>query len=177
MRVATNGFVPVNTPVRPATGLSDGLADMLGQLMSEQMTNESRKWIEARRSARILIQIQLLVRWTPEGELPLTEETSTVAVNAHGALITLALRVKPGNKLILRNWGTAMEREVLGSGISARRLEALPLNFWSLPNPILRTGFELAILIEAVLSPTARSPYIPPTNPANSRRGPRAAAL
>jgi|GEM_PF-693438 hypothetical protein len=111
MRVATNGFVPVNTPVRPATGLSDGLADMLGQLMSEQMTNESRKWIEARRSARILIQIQLLVRWTPEGELPLTEETSTVAVNAHGALITLALRVRPGNKLILRNWGTAMERE------------------------------------------------------------------
>ena len=111
MRVTANGFVPVNTPVLRTIRLSGIVADMLGQLMSEQMTNESRKWIEARRSARILIQIQLLARWTPEGEQPLTEETSTVAVNAHGALITLALRVKPGNKLILRNWGTAMDRE------------------------------------------------------------------
>jgi len=84
---------------------------MLGQLMSDTMTSESRKWMDARRSQRILIQIQLLARWTPEGEQPITEETATIAVNAHGALITLALRVKPGNKIVIRNWGTAKERE------------------------------------------------------------------
>jgi hypothetical protein len=75
------------------------------------MSAESRKWIEARRSERILIHIPVLVRWTPDREQPITEESATIAVNAHGALITLALRVKPGNKVVVRNSRTAKEKE------------------------------------------------------------------
>ena len=79
--------------------------------MSDLLTNESRKWLDSRRSQRVLIQMPLQVRWNPPGEEAITEDTHSIVVNAHGALIALALRVKPGNKIILRNWGTAKERE------------------------------------------------------------------
>ena len=42
---------------------------------------------------------------------PLTEDTTTLEVNAHGALIALAVKVTPGQKLILRDWNTATEQE------------------------------------------------------------------
>jgi hypothetical protein len=32
-------------------------------------------------------------------------------VNAHGALIALAMKVRPGQKLSLKNWATAKEQE------------------------------------------------------------------
>lgn len=79
--------------------------------MSGPLTNESRKWVESRRTQRVLLCIPILVRWQPEGEEPITEDTATIVVNAHGALIALAMRVRAGNKLILRNWGTTKEQE------------------------------------------------------------------
>ena len=67
---------------------------------------------DARRTQRILLQIPIQVRAQfAGGDAPIIEETATVEVNAHGGLIALAMRVRPGQKLILRNWTTAKEQE------------------------------------------------------------------
>ncbi len=66
--------------------------------------------VEARRSQRVMLRIPILVRAEIEGEAPLEEDTFTMVVNAHGALIALAMKVRPGQNLALRNWGTAKEQ-------------------------------------------------------------------
>jgi hypothetical protein len=64
-----------------------------------------------RRTQRVFLQIPIQVRAQFEGDLPITEDTKTLEVNAHGGLIALAMKVRPGQKLILKNWGTAREQE------------------------------------------------------------------
>jgi hypothetical protein len=59
--------------------------------------------VELRRSRRLALRLPVQVRWTPHGELPISEETTTLVVNAHGALILLAMRVKAGDRIVLRN--------------------------------------------------------------------------
>ena len=67
---------------------------------------------EARRTQRVHLQIQLQVRGQfPGSNEPIAEDTTTLEVNAHGGLLALAMRVRPGQKLILRNWATATEQE------------------------------------------------------------------
>ena len=43
--------------------------------------------------------------------IPITEESSTVEINAHGAMILLAMKVHAGQKISIRNWATAKEQE------------------------------------------------------------------
>jgi hypothetical protein len=50
-----------------------------------------------RRSQRVLLRLPIQVRWTPPGETAISEETTTLVVNAHGALIVLAMKVKAGS--------------------------------------------------------------------------------
>ena len=78
--------------------------------MSGDPYKETGQTSDKRRSQRVLLQIPILVRAQFEGDTPLTEETNTLVVNADGALISLAMRVKPGQKLVLRNWSTAKEQ-------------------------------------------------------------------
>lgn len=66
---------------------------------------------DKRRSQRVLLQFLIQVRGQFEGDTPITEDTRTLEVSVHGALIVLAMRVRPGQKLILKNWGTAQEQE------------------------------------------------------------------
>jgi hypothetical protein len=66
---------------------------------------------DARRSQRVLLCVPILARSYPEDESPLTEETTALVVNAHGALILLEMRVRPGQRLLVRNWHTAREQE------------------------------------------------------------------
>jgi len=73
--------------------------------------DHSAKRADARRSQRVLLRIPIQVKGFPEDGIPITEDTATVAVTAHGALIALAMRVRPGQKLVLRNWATAKEQE------------------------------------------------------------------
>jgi len=53
----------------------------------------------------------LLAHGKASDKNPLREETQTLVVNAHGALITLAAKVTPGQTLILRNPVTGEEQE------------------------------------------------------------------
>jgi hypothetical protein len=60
----------------------------------------------------VLLRVPLLVRAAvAAGEPPLAEDTTTLEVNAHGALIFLAMKVTPGQKLTLRNSNTAKEQD------------------------------------------------------------------
>jgi uncharacterized membrane protein len=82
-------------------------------LMSGDPYKKAGNPADKRRTQRVLLQIPILVRAQFEGDTPLTEETSTLVVNADGALICLAMSVKLGQKfqkLVLRNWSTAKEQ-------------------------------------------------------------------
>lgn len=66
---------------------------------------------DSRRSQRVLLRIPILVRAQFEGDAPIQEDTHTIEVNAHGGLIALAMHVRPGQRLVLKNWTTAIEQE------------------------------------------------------------------
>ena len=75
--------------------------------MNDQLANG----IEMRRSKRVVLRLPIQVRWKPPGDTTITEETTTLVVNAHGALISLAMKVKPGTRILLRNRAVADDKE------------------------------------------------------------------
>jgi hypothetical protein len=75
--------------------------------MNGQLTNG----IDMRRSKRVLLRLAIQVRWTPPGDSAISEETTTLVVNAHGALISLAMKVKPGARIFVRNRAVADDKE------------------------------------------------------------------
>jgi hypothetical protein len=79
--------------------------------MSQEPRKDSALPSDKRRTQGILLRISILLRAQFEDGLPITEDTTTLEVNAHGGLITLAMKVRPAQKLVLRNWGTAKEQE------------------------------------------------------------------
>jgi PilZ domain len=76
-------------------------------LVSEQLPNA----IEMRRSQRVVLRLPIQVRWTPPGDTAITEETVTLVVNAHGALILLAMKVKAGARVFVRNSAATQDKE------------------------------------------------------------------
>ncbi len=61
-----------------------------------------------RRSFRLLLQVPVIIRC--EGPEEFTEETQTLVVNAHGALVGLGAVVQSGQTLFLKNKITGEER-------------------------------------------------------------------
>jgi len=76
--------------------------------------------IEMRRSQRVLLRVPIQVRWTPAGETAISEETTTLVVNAHGALILLAMKVKVAGRIFVRNWALAQDKECRVVRVSER---------------------------------------------------------
>jgi hypothetical protein len=66
---------------------------------------------DRRRTQRVLLQIPIQVRAQFGTDAPISEETTTLIVNADGALIQLAMKVKAGQKITLRNWAIAKEQD------------------------------------------------------------------
>lgn len=64
-----------------------------------------------RRSQRVLMQVNVRVRGTDSQNKPFEEETATLAVNAHGALIALKSRITSGSKLKMKHKMTEEEEE------------------------------------------------------------------
>ncbi|HXM93432.1 MAG TPA: hypothetical protein VOA64_04125 [Candidatus Dormibacteraeota bacterium] len=63
-----------------------------------------------RRSQRVLLGIPVVVVMSGADKKPVSEETRTLVVNAHGALILLGLKVSIGQLLTLRNSITKEEQ-------------------------------------------------------------------
>jgi PilZ domain len=75
------------------------------------VTEQIPSGIEMRRSQRVALRLTIQVRWTPAGDSAITEETTTLVVNAHGALILLAMKVKAGGRIFVRNRALAQDKE------------------------------------------------------------------
>jgi hypothetical protein len=66
---------------------------------------------DARRSERVLIDVPLMVTGKSADQKAFREETFTVTVSAHGALLLLAATVALGQKVVLMNPTNWDERE------------------------------------------------------------------
>ncbi len=66
---------------------------------------------DRRRSERLDLCVPVFVYGHASDEEPFYEETKTRQVNAHGGLITLAMGVKRGQRLLLANAVTQKEQE------------------------------------------------------------------
>jgi hypothetical protein len=64
-----------------------------------------------RRSQRVLMQVAVRIRGTDAQGKSVDEETETLAINAHGALVLLSARFTSGAKLQLQHKRTQEEHE------------------------------------------------------------------
>lgn len=64
-----------------------------------------------RRSQRVLMQVAVRIRGNDSQSKSFDEETETLAINAHGALVLLQARVTSGSKIMLQNKRTQEEQE------------------------------------------------------------------
>ena len=62
-----------------------------------------------RRSQRVVVKVSVVVLAQEAHNKPASEETHTVTVNVHGAMILLGLQVSIGQLLTLRNSKTSEE--------------------------------------------------------------------
>jgi hypothetical protein len=71
----------------------------------------SGSYMPRRRSQRVLMQVSVRVNGTDSQGNPFSEDTDTLAVNAHGALILLNTRITSGSTLKMLHKGTQEEQE------------------------------------------------------------------
>jgi hypothetical protein len=64
-----------------------------------------------RRSQRVLMQVAVRIRGTDSQGNAFEEETETLAINAHGALILVNARVTSGSKVMMQHKRTQEEQE------------------------------------------------------------------
>jgi len=98
-----------------------------------------------RRSQRVCISVAVLVTLQRANEKPVSEQTFTMVVNAHGALILLRAAVSLGDSLKLRNVKTQEEQtcrvvdlnHATSSGVPEVGVEFLvpAKNFWHIAFP------------------------------------------
>ena len=68
------------------------------------------KIMEGRRSERVLVDVPVIVRGQSIGEGSFQEETFTVTVSAHGAMVMLAAKVALGQSITLVRLNDSAER-------------------------------------------------------------------
>ena len=76
-----------------------------------QVTNTSGNTGAKRRSQRVLMQVAVRIRGTDAQGRSVDEETETLAINAHGALVMLQSRFTSGSKLLLQHKKTQEQQE------------------------------------------------------------------
>jgi hypothetical protein len=76
-----------------------------------QSTNTSVSTGARRRSQRVLMQVAVRIRGTDAQGAAIEEETETLAINAHGALVLLQSRLTSGSKVQLQHKKTQEEHE------------------------------------------------------------------
>ena len=110
-----------------------------------------------RRSQRVLMQVPVRLLGADSNGSSFLEETETLAISAHGALVLLATRLTSGSRVVLQHKGTSEQQECsvvflgpvrgnkaeIGLEFSAPRPQfwrvAFPPEDWSPKNPESRT--------------------------------------
>jgi hypothetical protein len=101
--------------------------DQLHVLDTWLATHMERRWLAAnrRRSQRVMVNLPVQVKAKNGAGVEISEETKTVSVSAHGALLRLQMSVSKGQTIVLRNPSTndALECSVdyLGNMQDGRR--------------------------------------------------------
>jgi hypothetical protein len=85
-----------------------GNGDSFGLMGSVPPSNNGDQNAQ-RRSQRVIVKVSVKVLAEGTDNKPVSEETRTVTVNAHGAMILLVLKVSIGQLLTLRNSRTGEE--------------------------------------------------------------------
>ena len=67
--------------------------------------------VARRRSQRVLMQVAVRITGQDSQGKPIYEETETLAINAHGALLLLQTRLTSGSKVLLQHKKTEEEQE------------------------------------------------------------------
>ncbi len=75
------------------------------------MKAAGKKRRERRRSQRLVVHVPVVVFGDAADEVPVFEETTTLEVNAHGGLLSLATILKTGQRLWLTNRVNQQEQE------------------------------------------------------------------
>src|SRR6267378_2360970 len=76
-----------------------------------QAHNASMNPVARRRSQRVLMQVSVRIRGEDAQGKSIEEETETLAINAHGALVLLKARLTSGSKVLLQHKRTEEEQE------------------------------------------------------------------
>lgn len=97
-----------------------------------------------RRSQRLFIQVKVVIEGKAANRAPINEETHTIVVNAHGALVEMGSQLDQGQHVSLRNVRTADTIECVvklvtaaGAGKFSTALEFTKPNpkFWRVSFP------------------------------------------
>jgi hypothetical protein len=64
-----------------------------------------------------MARVRLMVRRQGDDDGLMSEVSHTVVVNAHGALIALAMSVQSGERLVIKHWGSGETQECCVVGL------------------------------------------------------------
>jgi len=104
--------MPAYLQFTKAAQLLRNIPDAMGTNSSSHMAStQPPTYSTPRRSQRIWLTMPIHVSFEISDRLRRAEETSTLLVNAHGALILLSTEVTVGQRLTLANIRTAQKRE------------------------------------------------------------------
>lgn len=99
---------------------------------------------QERRSERVLLDVPIVIQGVSEGKQPFREETFTLTVSAHGALVMLENKVAPGQRIVLMNPKNWEEQEARVAFVGPDRAGLAQVGiefsrpspqFWSLTAP------------------------------------------
>ena len=79
--------------------------------MSDQQLTDTKQCLRKRRSQRIELTVPVVVHRPPKEGPQFSERAQTLVVNAHGALMSLAERVTPEQKLLMQNIDSGEQKE------------------------------------------------------------------
>ncbi len=79
--------------------------------MSDQQLTDTKQWLRKRRSQRIELTVPVVVHRPPKEGPQFSERAQTLVVNAHGALMALAEKVTPKQKLFMQNIDSGEQKE------------------------------------------------------------------
>jgi len=71
--------------------------------MSDQQFTGTKRWLKKRRSQRIELNVSIVVYRPPRAGPQFCENTQTLVVSAHGALMALMDKVAPKQRLLVQN--------------------------------------------------------------------------
>jgi hypothetical protein len=79
--------------------------------MHDQEFNSTKRWSKNRRSQRIVLNVPVVVYRPPSEGPQFYENTQTLVVNAHGALMALTQLVTPKQRLLVQNADSGEQQE------------------------------------------------------------------